>query len=144
MIDMCHVFTALESWYIDLIHYLQRGYLPEDWNSKQRRALHLKYTYYHIIYGVLFRNNYDGVFLRCLELDDASKVVKELHDGPVGQHFSGDTTTHKILRDGYYWSNLFKDAHAYVRKCDTCQRSGGRQAKAILPLQLVIIWEPFE
>ena len=29
MIDMCPIFTALESWYIDLIHYLQQGYLPE-------------------------------------------------------------------------------------------------------------------
>ena len=39
---------------------------------------------------------------------------------------------------------LFKDAHAYVRKCDTCQRSGGRQVKADGPLKPVIISEPFE
>ena len=42
MIDMCPIFTALESWYRDLIDYLQQGYLPEHWNSKQRRELHLK------------------------------------------------------------------------------------------------------
>ena len=33
---------------------------------------------------------------------------------------------------------------AYVRKCDTCQRSSGRQEKAAGPLQLVIVSEPFE
>ena len=27
IIDMCPIFTALESWYIDLIHYLQQGYV---------------------------------------------------------------------------------------------------------------------
>ena len=32
----------------------------------------------------------------------------ELHDGPAGGHFSGDTTSHKILRAGYYWPTLFK------------------------------------
>ena len=80
-------------------------------------------------------NNYDEVFLRCLEREYAAKVVKELHDGPAGGHFLGDTTTHKILRAGYYWTTLFKDAHAYVRKCDMCQRSGGRQAKETGPLQ---------
>ena len=39
---------------------------------------------------------------------------------------------------------MFIDAHAHVRKCDTCQRSGGRQAKAAGPLKPVIISEPFE
>ena len=39
---------------------------------------------------------------------------------------------------------FFKDAHTYVRKCDTCQRSGGRQAKAARPLQLFLIFEPFK
>ena len=34
MIDMCPIFTATESWYRDLIHYLQQGYLPKQWNSK--------------------------------------------------------------------------------------------------------------
>ena len=29
MIDMCPIFTAPKSWYRDLIHYLQQGYLWE-------------------------------------------------------------------------------------------------------------------
>ena len=64
--------------------------------------------------------NYDGVFLRCLDQEDASKVVKELHDGPTRGNFVGDTTAHKICRARYYWPTLFKYSHAYVRKCDTC------------------------
>ena len=39
---------------------------------------------------------------------------------------------------------MFKEAHAYVRKCDTCQRSSGRQAKEDGPLQPVIIAELFD
>ena len=97
MIDMCHVFTTSESWYRDLTYYLQHGYLPEHWNSKQRRELHLKSSSYQIIDRVLFRKNYDGVFQRCMEQEDASKVVKELHDGLIGGHFSGDTMAHKII-----------------------------------------------
>ena len=77
--------------------------------------------------------------LRCLEHEDAAKVVKELHDGLTGGNYSGDTTAQNILRVGYYWPTLFKDALAYVRKCDTCQRSGGRLAKAVGPLQPVVV-----
>ena len=62
-----------------------------------------------------------------------------MHDGPVGGHFSGDTTTHKIIKAGYYWPTLFKDAHDYASKCDVCQRSGGRLSKAVGPLQPIII-----
>ena len=98
---MSFVYSS-DSWYRDLVHYLQEGYFPEHWSPKQRRALRLKSALYHIIDGVLFRKNYDGVFLRCLEHEDAKKAVAELHDGPAGRHFSGDTTIHKILRAGYY------------------------------------------
>ena len=71
MVDVCPLFTAPDSWYRDLVHYLQEGYLSEHWSPKQRRALHLKSALYHIIDGVLFRKNYDGVCLRCLEQEDA-------------------------------------------------------------------------
>ena len=46
MIDTCPIFTAPESRYRDLIHYLQQGYLPEHWSSKQIRALRLKSSSY--------------------------------------------------------------------------------------------------
>ena len=29
MVDVCPLFTTLESWYKDLVHYLQEGYFPE-------------------------------------------------------------------------------------------------------------------
>ena len=35
MMDVCPLFTAPDSWYRDLVHYLQEGLLPENWNSKQ-------------------------------------------------------------------------------------------------------------
>ena len=76
--------------------------MSEHWNYKKTRALRLKLASYQIMNGLLFRKNYDGVFLRCLDKEDASNVVKEVHDGPTGGHFSRDTTTHKILIDGYY------------------------------------------
>ena len=144
MVDVCPLFIAPNSWYRDLIHYLQEGYFPEHWNPKQKRELCLNSALYQIIDGVMFRKNYDGVFLRCLEREDENKVVTELHDGPARGHFSRDTTSHNILRAGYYWPTLFKDAHDHVRNCDTCQRSGGRQAKVAGPLKPIIILEPFE
>jgi hypothetical protein len=81
----------------------------------ERRALKLKYLQYRLINSILFCVNYDGVILRCLEHEDAEKVLRELHDGTTGGHFAGDTITHNILRANYYCSTLFRDAHTYAR-----------------------------
>jgi hypothetical protein len=82
--------------------------------------------------------------LRCLECEDVDKVLKELHDGPSRGHFAGNTTAHKILRAGYYWPTLFKDAHTYARNYKTCQISVGKENKIPVPLQLVNVSRPFE
>ena len=52
LMDVCPLFTAPDSWYRDLLHYLQARLLPKHWNSKQRRALRLKSASYQIVEGI--------------------------------------------------------------------------------------------
>eukprot|EP00253_Pinus_taeda_P012640 PITA_12640 len=112
-----------ESQYADLIFYLKNGYAPPNLSYKNKRAIRLKAKNFTIIDDVLFRQNYDSVLLRCLEKQEAQRVLQELHDGPVGGHFGVDTIAHKVIHAGYYWPTLFRDAHEYVRKCRNCQTS---------------------
>jgi hypothetical protein len=133
-----------ESWYEKLAYLLHHGTCLENLNPRERRALRIKSTQYRLINSVLLRVNYDGVLFICLECKDADKVLKELHDGPAGGHFVGDTTAHKILRVGYYWPTLFKDTHTYAINCKTCQISTGREKREVVPLQPVTISRPFE
>lgn len=106
-----------ESLYADIIFYLKNGYDPTNLDHTKKRALRLKAKQYHLMNDVPFRINYDSVLLRCLEKSEAEKVLQELHYGPIGGHYAGDATAHKILRAGYYWPKLFKDSHNYARKC---------------------------
>jgi hypothetical protein len=123
---------------------LTHGSTPCNLDPKNRRALRLKYESFHLINDVLFRKNFDGVFLRCLEKEDLEKVLSKIHAGESSGHFSGDTTTHKVLRAGYYWPTLFKYAHTMSHKCIICQKAGGRVKKAAFPLQLVTVDAPFQ
>jgi hypothetical protein len=77
------------------------------------RDLKLKFVQYRLVNSILFCENFDGVILRCLEHEDAEKVLRELHDGPVDGNFAGDTITHNILRANYYCPILFRDSHTY-------------------------------
>ena len=79
-----------------------------------------------------------------LKKDNAEHSLIELHDGPKGVHFTGETTAHKVLRAGYYWPTLFRYAHAHACKCEICQVNAGREKRLAFPLQPVTIENPFE
>jgi hypothetical protein len=71
-------------------------------------------------------------------------LLKACHDGPCGGHFADKRTTHKILRMGYYWPSLFKDAKKYVKACDSYQRVGQPNHRYEMPLNPQVVLEPFE
>jgi hypothetical protein len=64
--EALYVSLGKESWYGKLTYLLHDGTFPENLNPKERRALRLKSTQYHLINLVLFRVNYYGVLLRCV------------------------------------------------------------------------------
>ena len=70
--------------------------------------------------------------------------MKELHDGPAGGHFVGNTTAHKILRANYYWPTLFRDTHTYAINYKTCQMRVGREKRVVVPLPPMDISKPFK
>ena len=113
---MLEALLDLESWYYDIHFYLTRGACPEHMDASQRIVLRLKSNQSHLANDTLYRKNYDGIWLRCLEKDDVDHVLKEMHYDAEGGHYGGETTSHKILRAGYYWPTMFRDSHAYIWK----------------------------
>ena len=126
--------TVASEWYDHIIFFLHNVFSPETLDTKKRRALRLKLAPYQLINDVLFRNNYYGVFLRFLEKDQTNEFMFQFHAGPVGGHFSGDTTVHKIIRIGYYCPTLCRDTHAFVQKCESFQKCVGKVKKPAYPL----------
>ena len=114
------IFAPSFEWYDDIRFYLTHGYAPPNLDFNKSSNLILKATPYQFIDNVLFRINYDGVFLMCLENPEANSLLFEMHVEPVGGNFSGETTANKLLRVGYHWLMLFKYAHMFFQKCEAC------------------------
>jgi hypothetical protein len=70
---------------------------------KERRTLKMNSNQYALIADVLFRRNYDGMLLRCVDEKRYQELMKEFHKGICGGHFAPTTTAHKIIRVGFYW-----------------------------------------
>jgi hypothetical protein len=130
-------------WYKDIIFYLRSGQFPNNMTPKERRALKMKSNQYVLVAKVLFRRNHDGILLRCVDSNKSQELIKEFHEGICGGHFTPTTTAHRIIRSGYYWPTIFKDSYAMVRKCFSCQKFSGKMKKVAMPLQPVLVEEPF-
>lgn len=93
--------------------------------------------------GILFKKNYEGIYLRCLDKPEANKVLTKLHDKFGTTHGSHLATTHAILRARYYWPTIFKDTVEHIKCCHTCQIATNRERYVVQPLQLVMEMHPF-
>ena len=88
--------------------------------------------------------NQDGLILRSVDEEESKKVLEEFHSGFCGGHFAAKTTTHKILRAGYYWPTLFTDVHESVRNCQKCQLFTGKHKLVLLSLKPIVVQTPFQ
>lgn len=82
--------------------FLIEGRYPQGLNRDKRRQFRLQSIPYVLVDGILFRRDPAGILLRCINIDQISRLLKEFYDGPTGGHFSARITMMKIMRDGYY------------------------------------------
>ncbi|XP_022851921.1 uncharacterized protein LOC111373597 [Olea europaea var. sylvestris] len=69
----------------------------------------------YISNGVLFRRSFTLPYLRCLKHSEPLQVMTEVHEGICGNHQGARVLAYKLIRYGYYWPSLKKDATDYVR-----------------------------
>ena len=72
---ICFEQNSVSPWYDDIKLCLEHGSAPHHLDTTKRRSLRLKYSSFHLINGILFRQNFDGVLMRCLEKDEEEKVL---------------------------------------------------------------------
>ncbi|KAK9073810.1 hypothetical protein SSX86_006404 [Deinandra increscens subsp. villosa] len=131
---------ALESWTSPIIKYIQSGEIPKDENP---RAFRTKVVPYIILNNTLYRKSLAGPYLRCLEKPEALQVVQDIHAGDCGNHTGGRALFSKILRTGYFWPTMKKDAMDFSQKCDACQRHSNILHQPAEPLHPIVSPWPF-
>jgi hypothetical protein len=83
-----------DEWYANIIYYLKNLSCPDHLIDHKKRALKLK--------AMKCCLTPDGIILRCVNKDKADQLIKEVHSGYCGGHFTACIIAHKILRVGYY------------------------------------------
>ena len=99
---------------------MKDGQLPEE--RDKARKLRVSLARYVFMDEVLYRRGFSQLYLRCLALNEANYVLREIHEGACGNHSRARSLVRKVIHAGYYWPNMQADAKAYVKVCNQCQR----------------------
>ncbi|KAL5567724.1 hypothetical protein UlMin_024299 [Ulmus minor] len=107
-------------WMDPIISFLLDGTLPAD--KFEARRLRFRSARYFLDKGKLYKKGFSSPSLLCLDEDRGKFTLEEVHADVCGNHSSGRTLAHRILRQGYYWPTIQIDSLDFIRKCDKCQR----------------------
>ena len=108
------------NWTTPLVFYLKNGVLPDG--KEAARKLKAQAARFVMMKDVLYERGFSCPYLRCLGTEEADYAMREIHEGICGNHSGARSLVHKLIRAGYYWPTMLKDAKAYVKSCDKCQR----------------------
>ena len=75
-------------WHRVIIFYSRSRKFTVTMNPKERRTLNMKENKYVLIIDILFRRNYDGIPLRCVDENQSQELMREFHEGICGGKFA--------------------------------------------------------
>ena len=131
-----------EDWRKPLIEYLEHGRLHED----PRVSADIKRRAPRFIFHdeILFLRSVEGLFLRCLEKEEAQQTMEKAHSGTCGARQSGSKLHFRIKRMGYYWPTMAMNCLEHAKKCQACQFHAKYIHQSPEALHLTIASWPFD
>ena len=131
-------------WYADYANYLASEIIPSNLSYQQKKKFFSDVKHYLWEDPFLFKVCADGMIRRCVPEGEMNSILHHCHDRETGGHFGSTRTAAKVLESGFYWPNLFKDAHRYVSMCDRCQHTGNISRRHEMPLNNILVCDLFD
>jgi len=128
-----------ETWMTPYKGYLADGILPlEPTEAKKIKKNSAKYT---LIDEELFRHGFTHPILICVEGEQCTRIMAELHEGICGSHIGGRSFSSKAIRAGYYWPTIREDCTRYAQRCKQYQQHADWHKAS--PEKLRLIYNPW-
>ena len=122
--------------------YIIYGRLPDD--PKEAAKIRTRSTRFTNHKGSLYKRGFFTPILKCIAGKNTEYVLREVHEGVCGNHIGARTLAGKVLRQGYYWPTILKDATDLVRRCKICQEHDKISRLPSQPLTSITSPWPFQ
>ena len=145
-IDLCDVQVAQigsdPNWMNPIWDYIIDGRLPDD--PKEAAKIRTRSARFTNHKGSLYKRGFFTPILKCITGKDTEYVLREVHEGICGNHIGAKALAGKVLRKGYYWPTMLKDATDLVKKCKICQEHPKISRLPSAPLTSITSPWPFQ
>ena len=122
--------------------YIIDGRLPDD--PKEAAKIRTRSARFTNHKGSLYKRGFFTPILKCIAGKDTEYVLREVHEGICGNHIGARALAGKVLRQGYYWPTILKDATDLVKKCKICQEHAKTSRLPSEPLTSITSLWPFQ
>ncbi|XP_050916502.1 uncharacterized protein LOC127131634 [Lathyrus oleraceus] len=78
-------------WFYDIMKFFEIQEYPENASITYKKCLRKLSSKFFLSGWVFYKRNYDSVFLRCVNKQEANKIIMEIHEGSFGTHAGGHT-----------------------------------------------------
>nr|GFB04102.1 reverse transcriptase domain-containing protein [Tanacetum cinerariifolium] len=79
-----------------------------------------------------------------MEYYQAPSTISDSIYGPTGGHQGANLTAKKVFDAGFFWPTIYRDAHAMIKSCNTCQRQGKISQRDEMPQNAIQVCEIFD
>nr|XP_009774766.1 PREDICTED: uncharacterized protein LOC104224764 [Nicotiana sylvestris] len=136
--------SSTAPWYANYVDIIASRVTPPELTPDNRRSFLHDVRLHMWDEPFLHRLCADQLVRRCVPKKEMSVILHSCHASSYGGHHGGDKTAQKVLQSGFYWPKWFRDAHAFVKMCDRCQRTGTITKKHEMPLQNILVVKLFD
>nr|GEZ72221.1 reverse transcriptase domain-containing protein [Tanacetum cinerariifolium] len=134
MVTFCGDSSA--PWFADFTNYHAGNFIVKGMTSQQKNKFFKDVKHYFWDDPFLFK-----IFVHGKEALD---ILEACHNGPTGGHHGANLTAKKIFDAGFFWPTIYKDAHEFVKNCDSCQRQGKISQRDEMPQNSIQVCEIFD
>ena len=98
--------------------YIIDGRLPDD--PKEAAKIRTRSARFTNHKGSLYKRGFFTPILKCIAEKNTEYVLREVHESICGNHIGARALAGKVLRQGYYWPTILRDATYLVKRCKIC------------------------
>nr|GEZ90262.1 DNA-directed DNA polymerase [Tanacetum cinerariifolium] len=131
-------------WFADFANYHAGNFIVKGMTSYEKNKFFKDVKHYFWDDPVLFKIYADQVIRRCVHGKEALDILKACHNGPIRGHHAANLTAKKIFDVGFFWPTIYKDAHEFVKNCDSCQQKGKFSQRDEMPQNSIQVCEIFD
>uniref|UniRef100_A0A2N9J551 Integrase catalytic domain-containing protein n=1 Tax=Fagus sylvatica TaxID=28930 RepID=A0A2N9J551_FAGSY len=85
-------------WYYDIKRFVQsREYPPQTTENEKKYIRRMAFQFF-LSGEILYKRTHDATLLRCVDAEEANRLIQEMHEGLMGAHANGPFPARKIMR----------------------------------------------